>query len=114
MRDKDVLNLYGWWPSGHSPQITIISMAGFDELPPEGRQTDQALANVLATCLAGYYGDLDAHARGAKDCPMSFNANRSLKHLVEPQTFDETCRKKLQKPLGTKLSALEALLKVFH
>ena len=65
-----------------------------------------------STCLAGFYGDLDTHSGGAKDCPLAFNQSRDFKHVVGPQKFDAACRRKLRQALGAKLGALEALLAV--
>ena len=113
LRDEDWLYLYGWWPDGRKPPVVIFSVAGFDQLPAEGPDTDRAIANAAVTCLAGFYGDLDTHARGAKDCPLAFNRSRDYKHLMGPQKFDANCRRKLSKALGAKLGALEALLRVF-
>ncbi len=112
MRDDNWLNLYGWWPSGTTPPIAIFSIAGFDDLPPEGIETDRAIANTIASVLAGFYGDVEAHA-GSKDCPMWFNKGRDYKYLVAQQKFDTSCRKKLRPKLGAKFDALEALLKTF-
>jgi CHAT domain len=109
MRDNNWLNLYGWWPAGRKPPIIIFSIAGFDELKPEGPETDRAIANAMVTGLAGFYGDIDSHSR-SKDCPLWFNENRELDHLVNQQKFDATCRKKLKPKLGEKFGALEALL----
>ena len=113
LRDEDWLYLYGWWPDGRKPPVVIFSVAGFDQLPAEGPDTDRAIANAAVTCLAGFYGDLDTHSRGAKDCPLAFNQSRDYKHIVGPQRFDASCRRKLSRALGPKLGALEALLRVF-
>jgi hypothetical protein len=112
MRDDNYLNLYGWWPKGHKPPIIIFSVAGFEQLQPEGPDTDRAIANATVTGLAGFYGDLDSHTR-SKDCPLWFNEKRDLKHLVGQQKFDVTCRKKLKPKLGAKFDALEVLLRTF-
>lgn len=112
MRDDNWLNLYGWWPAGRKPPIVIFSIAGFEELPAEGPETDRAMANTTASVLAGFYGDVDAHM-GSKDCPMWFNKSRDFKYLVGQQKFDATCRKTLKPKLGVKFAALEALLKTF-
>jgi hypothetical protein len=114
MRDDDTLNIYGWWPIGRMPPIAIISMAGFNELPPQGPQTDRVIANVVVSCLAGFYGKMGTHAHGTRDCPLAFNEKRSFKHLFAAQAFDAPCRKKLKRVLGSKLTALDALLKLFH
>jgi hypothetical protein len=114
MRDDDWFNLYGWWPGGRKPPIIIYSVAGFDKMAPEGPETDRALANAMVTGLAGFYGDLDSHERGAKDCPLAFDERREFKLLVGKQKFDASCRKKLKPKLGSKFGALEALLKTFH
>jgi hypothetical protein len=113
LRDNDSLYLYGWWPDGQKPPVVLFSVAGFDELTPEGAATDRAVANAMVTGLAGYYGNLGTHSTGAKDCPLSFNETREFKHLVGTQTFDAKCRQKLKGPLGAKLAALEALLRAF-
>lgn len=114
LRDDDWLYLYGWWPSDRKPPVVIFSVAGFDELKPEGPDTDRAIANTMVTCLAGFYGNVDTHSRPPKDCPLAFNQDRSFKHLVGPQKFDAKCRKQLKKALGDKLGALEALLNTFR
>jgi hypothetical protein len=112
MRDDNWLNLYGWWPAGRRPPIIVFSIAGFEDLAPEGRETDRAITNGTVTALAGFYGDIDSHER-SRSCPMWFNQNRDFKHLVAQQEFDATCRKKLKSQLGTKFDALESLLKTF-
>lgn len=113
LRDQDWLYLYGWWPDGRKPPVVIFSVAGFDQLPAEGIETDRAIANATVTCLAGLYGDLDTHARGARDCPLAFNQSRDYTHVAGPQRFDASCRRKLRKALGPKLGALDALLRQF-
>jgi CHAT domain len=113
MRDDNWLNLYGWWPGGRKPPLIIFSIAGFEDLAPEGPETDRAIANATVTGLAGFYGDMDGHTRPPKDCPMWFNEGRDYKHLVGQQKFDASCRKTLKPKLGPKFAALEALLKTF-
>jgi hypothetical protein len=112
MRDDNWLNLYGWWPAGRRPPIIVFSIAGFEDLAPEGRETDRAITNGTVTALAGFYGDIDSHER-SRSCPMWFNQNRDFKHLVAQQEFDATCRKKLKPQLGAKFDALESLLRAF-
>lgn len=111
MRDDRWLDLYGWWPGDRNPPIVIFSIAGFEELAPQGPETDRAIANNLVMTLAGFYGNIDSHAR-SKNCPMWFNPNREFPALVSQRKFDTGCRKQL-KTLGTKFDALEALLNVF-
>ena len=106
------MNIYGWWPSNREPPILIQSVAGFDQLAPEGRETDRVIANEMVSSLAGFYGNLDGHATGSKECPMFFNQQRKFEHLAARQRFDKDCRRKL-KGLGAKLDALDALLNVF-
>ena len=113
MRDDNWLNLYGWWPGDRKPPIVIFSIAGFEELAPEGPETDRAIANATAAVLAGFYGDVDSHTGRAKGCPLWFNQSRDFKGLVGQQKFDASCRKTLKAKLGAKLGALEALLKTF-
>jgi hypothetical protein len=113
LRDDDTLFLYGWWPDGGKPPVLIFSIAGFDELEPEGPDTDRAIANVMVSGLAGFYADIGTHSSGAMSCPMAFNDERSYKHLVGAQKFDAGCRRRLKSKLGGKLAALEALLGVF-
>lgn len=113
MRDDNWFNLYAWWPGGRKPPLIIYSIAGFEEMAPEGPETDRAIVNAMVTGLAGFYGDLDSHQRGARDCPMAFNESRDFKHLIGQQKFDASCRKKLKPKLGSKFGALEALLKTF-
>jgi hypothetical protein len=113
MRDDDWLNIYGWWPDDGKPPIIIFSVAGFDELAPEGPKTDQAITNSMVAGLAGFYGDISTHTRGPKDCPLFFNQRRDFNHLVGRQKFDALCRKKLKAKLGSRFGALEVLLKAF-
>ena len=113
LRDDDWLYLYGWWPDDQKPPVLIFSVAGFDQLEPEGPDTDRAIANAMVTGLAGFYGHIGTHLRAPKDCPLAFNQARDFKHLVGPQMFDAKCRLQLKKPLGAKLGALEALLTTF-
>jgi hypothetical protein len=82
-------------------------------MAPEGPETNRAIANAMVSGLAGFYGDVDSHERGAKDCPMWFNEGREFKYVAGPLKFDSSCRKKLKSKLGEKLAALEALLKAF-
>ncbi|MGY8684736.1 CHAT domain-containing protein [Bradyrhizobium sp. UFLA05-153] len=112
MRSNEWENIYGWWPSNREPPILIRSVAGFDELSPEGPITDRVVANGMVAGLAGFYGDLDGHEGGSKRCPLFFNEKREFKYIAARQQFDEDCRKKL-KGLGAKLDALDALLNVF-
>ncbi len=114
LRDDETLNIYGWWPEQGEGPVVIFSVAGFDALPAEGPETDRAIANVMVSGLAGYLGGLDAHSRGAKDCPMATNDARDLKHIVGPQAFDRSCRAKVAKAIPDDLPALDALLKVFR
>ncbi|MEK6334698.1 MAG: CHAT domain-containing protein [Acidobacteriota bacterium] len=113
MRDDIWLNTYGWWPVDRKPPLIIFSIAGFEDLAAEGPETDRAIANATVTGLAGFYGNMDGHTRGPKDCPMWFNEARFFKHLVGQQRFDPKCRSKLKPKLGSKFGALEALLKAF-
>jgi len=114
LRDDDTLNLYGWWPEKGEAPVLIFSVAGFDKLPPAGAETDRAIANVLVAGLTGYLAGIDAHERGAKDCPMFANDARDLKHIVGPQVFDRSCRAKVSKAIPAELPALDALLKLFR
>jgi hypothetical protein len=113
LRDDNWLYLYGWWPDHRTPPVAFVSVAGFEELQPEGPETDRAIASALVSCLAGFYGEIGTHERGAKNCPLAFNQSRDFAHLVGEQRFDPQCRRKLKGLLGSKLQALDALLKVF-
>ena len=90
----------------------MFSIAGFEDLPPEGPETDRAIANAAVAGLAGFYGNMYSHTR-FKECPLWFNEDRELQHLIAKQKFDEGCRKKLKPMLGAKFDALEELLKTF-
>ena len=50
--------------------MVIFSVAGFDELEPEGPDTDRAIANVMVTGLAGFYEDVGTHKRGREGLPL--------------------------------------------
>ena len=69
------MNIYGWWPNNREPPILIQSVAGFDQLAPEGPETDRVIANEMVSSLAGFYGNLDGHAKGSKKCPLFFNGS---------------------------------------
>lgn len=112
MTDNEWLNIYNWWPEGRKPPIVIFSIAGFEKLPPQGPETDRAVANNLVTALAGFYGNLNTH-QNSKTCPMWINEDREFDFLVNQQKFDMSCRKQLRSKLGRRFPALEALLKVF-
>jgi hypothetical protein len=112
LTDNDTLNLYNWWPAGHKPPIVIFSIAGFDDLAPEGPETDRAIANNVVTALAGFYGSVDSH-KEFKNCPLWVNENREFDALINQRKFDAACRKQLKSKLGRKFDALEALLNVF-
>jgi hypothetical protein len=114
MRDDKRLNLFGWWPENRKPPVVIFSCAGFDKLEAEGPATDRAIANAMVAALAGFFGEIDAHERGAKDCPLFFNQNWDAKHMIGAQRFDPSCRKKLNQKMRAQLPALDALLKVFR
>jgi hypothetical protein len=113
LRDNDWLNLFAWWPDGGTPPVMIFSVAGFDQLPPVGPDTDRALANALVSGLAGYFGDVGTHDRGARDCPLAFNQDRAHEYVAGPLRFDDRCRRRLASRIGTKLPALEAMLAAF-
>ncbi|MGY4366693.1 hypothetical protein ACVW1A_002758 [Bradyrhizobium sp. LB1.3] len=112
MRDDEWENIYAWWPSNRKPPILIQSVAGFDQLAPEGRETDRVIANEMVGNLAGFYGDLEGHEEGSKDCPLYFNRERQFEHLAARKRFDKDCRKKLE-GRGVNLDALDALLNAF-
>jgi hypothetical protein len=112
MQDDEWEDVYGWWPSNQEPRILIGSVAGFNQLAPEGRETNRVIANAMVSGLAGFYGKLDGHPKGSKECPLYFNLERNFERLIARQRFDKDCRRKL-KALGAKLDALDALLNVF-
>lgn len=105
-------NVYGWWPSNQEPPILIGSVAGFSQLAPEGPETDRVIANAMVSGLAGFYGNMDGHSKGSKECPLYFNLERNFDHLTARPRFDKDCRREL-KGRGVKLEALDALLNVF-
>jgi len=104
-------NLYGWWPDAQKPPVIVFSAAGFDELMPEGPQTDRAIANLLVMGLSGFLADLDTHPRGARDCPLFRNTKRDLAYITEPRKFDAACRARIAKEHADELKSLDALLK---
>jgi hypothetical protein len=113
LRDDNWLYLYGWWPDHRTPPISFISVAGFEELQPEGAETDRLIANMLVTCLAGFFGEMGTHDRGARNCPLAFNESRDFAHLIAEQRFDAQCRRSLKGRLGRQLKALEGMLEAF-
>ena len=112
MCDDDTKNLYGWWPMTRKPPVVIFSCAGFD-LPASDPKTNRALANVTVSGLAGFFGGMDSHKRGPKDCPLFYDEDRDVDVLSGRQKFDGTCRAKLKKAIPKDLPALEAILKAF-
>lgn len=114
VRDEEGVDWYNWWVVGDdSPPIVIFSIAGFDELAPEGPETSRAIANNMVSALTGFYGEIEAHKRGPKNCPLWFDEERKFETLITQWTFDAVCRKSLKRKLGKKFDAFEALLKVF-
>ena len=113
LRDNKWLYLHGWWPDDGNPPVILFSVAGLEALKPEGPETDRAIANALVSGLAGFYGRTGTHSSGAKDCPMYFNEHRLIEHVLGPQKFDAACRDRLTRAIGSKMHALEGLLKTF-
>jgi hypothetical protein len=113
MRDDNWLNLYGWRPKDRKPPVVVFSAAGID-MKAEGADTDRAIANVMVSALAGFFGGVDAHEHGPKSCPLFANTNRDVKYIIAPQAFDAKCRNTIGRKLGKELPALEALLKTFQ
>jgi len=113
LRDDDWVNLYGWWPVDKKPRVAILSYAGLTGLEPSGPRTDRAIANAMASVLAGFFGSLGTHPRGDTRCPLYFNEQREEAHIVGAQRFDAKCRKSLQTALPKELPALEAILGAF-
>jgi hypothetical protein len=114
MRDDEWLNLFGWWPQNRKPPVVIFSCAGIENLKPEGRDTDRALANVMVSALVGFFGEMGTHDHGPKNCPMFTNADREVRYMVAEQTFDKSCRQAIGSKMSKELPALEALLKAFR
>ena len=113
MRSDDTLNLYGWWPRQRKPPVLVLSFAGFDGLLTEGLQTDRALANLVVSALAGFFGGMSAHNNGSHDCPMWHNPDRLLSHLTKAQRFDRACRTHLEQSNSRELEAFNAILNAF-
>lgn len=113
LRDDHETDIYAWWSETGGPPVLIFSVAGFDDLPPEGPETDRALANTLVSGLAGYLCRMDTHKRGPNSCPMAANTKRLLRYIVGRQAFDPACKAKLRKTIPRELAACEALLRVF-
>jgi hypothetical protein len=111
LRDNTTLNIYGWWPDEGVPPVGIFSTAGLG-LAPEGPNTDRAIINMSVTLLAGFFGDMDSHETGAKNCPLSYDEDRDVTYLIGKQRFDVACRNKLKKAMPQEFPALEALLKL--
>lgn len=114
LRSDNDYDIYSWWPEEGGPPVLIFSVAGFDDLVPDDMLTDRAVANALVEALAGYLGQVDAHKGGSKDCPMAYNADRSIAHITGLLTFDAECKRKLAKRIPKELPALEAILKAFR
>lgn len=113
MRSDDTLNLYGWWPRQRKPPVVVLSFAGFDGLLTQGVQTDRALANLVVSALAGFFGEMAAHNTGSHDCPMWHNPGRLLSHLTKAQQFDRACRTHLEQSNSRELEAFDAILNAF-
>jgi hypothetical protein len=113
LRDAEWLYLYGWWPEDGNPPVIVFSVAGLEELKPEGPETDRVIANALVSGLAGFYGRTGTHRTGATTCPLYFKEANAVEHMAGAQKFDATCRRRLAKAIKSKLPALEALLTAF-
>jgi hypothetical protein len=113
MRDNDTFNIFAWWSTDRKPPVAVFSCAGFD-VKPQGPDTDRAIANATVSALTGFFGGLDAHEKGSKDCPLYYNGERDVRYVSGRPKFDPGCRRLVRRsPLGDALPALEALLKVF-
>lgn len=93
--------------------MAVISCAGFEDLAAAGPATDRAIVNNTVALLAGYFGDLGTHPKGATDCPLYFNEERNFGLMAGRQRFDPACRVKLQSALADETDALDALLNLF-
>ena len=105
---------FGFWAAGLP--IVAISTAG-SLLHPYGPETGRAVANCLATTLAGHMLIAKTkrnaqHKRGPQSCPFFDDwANNSLTQRLE---FDDTCRKHMVKALGKDVvRAFDALLAAY-
>jgi hypothetical protein len=112
MRNDDWLNVHAWWPENRKPPVAIFSCAGIDDVPAEGPDTDRAIANAMVSGLAGFFGELGTHQRGARDCPLFSNDDIDVTRIIAQQKFDAACRKKLNRKIRGQLPALDALLKI--
>ena len=63
----------------------------------------------MVTLLARFFGEGEAHEKGAKSCPLFLAGGPE--HLTGKQRFDAGCRKELRKRIPKELPALDALLK---
>jgi hypothetical protein len=104
------VNIYAWWAD---VPVVIFSAWGFDQLLPEGAETDRVIANALVEMLAGYLGQLEPHKRRT-NCPLFFNQRRDFAHLSGALQFDARCRAQLAKTPRANLAALETLLRTFE
>lgn len=114
MGDSEWLNLFAWWSGDQKPQIAVISFAGFPELQTSGLETDRAIANNLVAVMTGFWGNLDSHKSGPKNCPLYFNGERDWKYVGGELQFHAECLKKMRAAkLGDQMPALQALLETF-
>ncbi|MEP7009102.1 MAG: CHAT domain-containing protein [Acidobacteriota bacterium] len=113
MRDEDWLNLDGWWPRDRNPPVVVFSFAGFENLAAEGPATDRALTNLTVAGLAGFLANVESHETGTRTCPLYFDPEHDLALQTGPQTFDKSCRTKLEQAIPRELPGLDALLKAF-
>ena len=90
-------------PTSRKPPVVIFSFAGFDQLKPEGPETDRAIANAMVAGLAGFFGDVE-HATQQRREGLSAGVQRRarLKHLVGRAEVRCRCRRKLKGPFGVK------------
>jgi hypothetical protein len=114
MRNDEWLNVHAWWPEDRKPPVALFSCAGIDDLPAEGPDTDRAIANAMVSALAGFFGELGTHPRGARNCPLFLDGGIDVKRIIGAQEFDAACRKKLSGKIRTQLPALDALLNLFR
>lgn len=114
MSDGEWFGLYAWWSDDHLPKLAVFACAGFDDLKPKGLETDRVIANNVVSILAGFFGNLDTHTGGRKNCPLASNMSVEWSYIAGNLEFDARCRSKLRGlHRGAQLRAMDALLKVF-
>ena len=91
-----------------------LLVRGFDELQPEGADTDRAIANAMVPASPAT-SRAPAHTTAViTTVRCSPTEQRDFGVLTAHQSFDAGCRKIVEKKIGADIEALDKLLAAFR